>query len=222
MPADTDRGMPFDPIHHIGAVTRVVENRERDGRPARVVVATRDYPTSANDLWDAVTNPERIPRWFLPVSGELRLGGRYQFKGNAGGTITGCTPPTELAVTWEYGNEVSWLTVTLESRTPESTKLTLEHMAHVDARWDEFGPGAVGLGWDMGLLGLGIHVSSREAVDPAEAAGWFASKPGAEFLRNASDDWARASIAAGTPRDAALAAAGRTLIAYTGQPSASA
>ena len=30
-----------------------------------------------DDVWDACTNPERIPRWFLPVSGDLRLGGRY-------------------------------------------------------------------------------------------------------------------------------------------------
>jgi uncharacterized protein YndB with AHSA1/START domain len=213
--------MAFDPIRHIGAVTRVVENREREGRPARAVVATRDYPTTAADLWDALTNPERIPRWFLPISGELRLGGRYQFQGNAGGTITGCEPPKQLAVTWEYSGEVSWLTVTLEPEPTESTRLTLEHVAHVDqARWDQFGPGAVGVGWDMGLFGLGIHVATREVVDPAEAAGWFASEAGKDFLRNASDDWARGSIAAGTPRDAALAAAERTRAAYSGEPPA--
>lgn len=214
--------MTFDPTLHLGAVTRVVETRARDGRPTRVVIATRDYPTTAADLWDALTNPERLPRWFLPVSGDLRLGGRYQFEGNAGGTITGCEPPEQLAVTWEYGGMVSWLTVTLAPEAAESTRLTLEHAAHVDARWDEFGPGAVGLGWDMGLLGLGLHVGSREAVDPAEAAGWFASAAGKDFLRTASDDWARASIAAGTPRDAALAAAERTRAAYTGEPPAGA
>ena len=30
--------------------------------------------------------PSGFPRWFLPISGELRLGGRYQLTGNAGGT----------------------------------------------------------------------------------------------------------------------------------------
>jgi uncharacterized protein YndB with AHSA1/START domain len=209
--------MVFDPIRHIGAVTRVVENRDREGRPSHVVVAMRDYPTTAGDLWDALTNPERISRWFLPISGELRLGGRYQLQDNAGGTITGCEPPKQLAVTWEYGGQVSWLTVTLEPVSTESTRLTLEHVAHVDqAGWDKFGPGEGGVGWDMGLLSLAIHVATRAAVDPAEAAGWFASEPGKDFLRNASDDWARASIAAGTPRDAALAAAERTRAAYTG------
>ncbi len=90
-----------------GAVTRVVENREREGRPARVVVATPDSPTTTGDLWEALTNPQRITRWFLPISGDLRLGGRYQFQGNAGGMITGCEPPKQLAVTWEYGGEVA-------------------------------------------------------------------------------------------------------------------
>jgi uncharacterized protein YndB with AHSA1/START domain len=210
--------MAFDPISHIGAVTRVVENRERDGRPARVVVATRGYSTSVADLWDALTNPERIPRWFLPVSGDLRVGGRYQLEGNAGGTITGCEPPNHLAMTWEYGAEVSWLTVTLEPESADATRLTLEHAAHVDQdRWDQYGPGAVGLGWDMALLGLALHLATRQALDPAEAAGWFASDPGKGFLRTTSDDWARASIAAGTTRDAALAAAERTRAFYTGE-----
>ena len=69
----------------IGAVNREVSQRDHEGRPARVVVASRTYRTTREDLWDAVTNPGRIPRWFLPISGELRLGGRYQLQGNAGG-----------------------------------------------------------------------------------------------------------------------------------------
>ena len=55
--------------------------------PVRVAVARRTYPTDQADLWDCLTNAERIPRWFLPVSGELVEGGRYQTEGNAGGVI---------------------------------------------------------------------------------------------------------------------------------------
>ncbi len=51
-----------------------------------MVVARRRYAGAVDEVWDALTNPERIPRWFLPISGELRLGGRYQLTGNAGGT----------------------------------------------------------------------------------------------------------------------------------------
>src|SRR3984893_19112152 len=105
--------MKMDVARQIGAVVREVGSREHEGRPARVVVATRTYDSDVEDVWDALTNAERIPRWFLPVTGDLRLGGRYQFKGNAGGEITRCEPPRLLAVTWEFGGSVSWLTVQL-------------------------------------------------------------------------------------------------------------
>ena len=73
---------------------------------SQLVIATRNYDTDIDDLWDALTSAERIPRWFLPISGELKPGGRYQFQGNAGGKITRCEPPRLLSVTWEYGAEV--------------------------------------------------------------------------------------------------------------------
>jgi len=41
--------------------------------------------------------------------------------------------------------------------------------------------------------------------------------PGKDFLRNSSDNWARASIVAGTPRDRAVAAAERTRAFHTGE-----
>jgi hypothetical protein len=73
----------IDVLRYIGAVTREVQNREFDGRPARVMLATCAYDTTLDDVWDAITNAARIPRWFLPISGDLRLGGRYQLEGNA-------------------------------------------------------------------------------------------------------------------------------------------
>src|SRR5262250_1375280 len=90
-------------LRYIGAVTREVHTREYQGRPARVVVATCAYDSGIDDVWDAVTNPERIPRWFLPVSGDLKPGGRYQLQGNAGGQITACDAPRSFDVTWEFG-----------------------------------------------------------------------------------------------------------------------
>src|SRR6201996_4503307 len=133
--------MAPDPAAAAGLVAREVRTSARDGAATRIVVARRLYPAPQADLWDALTNGERIPRWFLPVSGDLRVGGRYQFKGNAGGEITRCEPPRLLSVTWEYGAEVSWLNVTLTAE-GSVTRLELEHIAYVsDERWDQFGPG---------------------------------------------------------------------------------
>ena len=211
--------MQFDIPRQIGAVTRKLETRSHEGRSAWVVVAERTYDTTVEDLWDAVTTRDRIQRWFLPVSGDLRLGGRYQLQGNAGGTITRCEPPHAVGMTWEFGGEVSWVEVTLESTPDGRAHLELEHVAHVSAeRWDEFGPGAVGVGWDSILLGVANHVETGATIDPREAMAWLGSENGRDFVRRSSDDWCRASIEAGTDPAAARAAAARTTAAYTGVP----
>jgi uncharacterized protein YndB with AHSA1/START domain len=171
-----------------------------------------------DEVWDALTNAERIPRWLLPVSGDLRLAGRYQFQGNAGGEITACDPPRMFAVTWEMHGQASWLTVRL-SPAGGVTDLELEHVAHVDdAFWDQFGPGAVGVGWDLALMGLAEHLTGKPAVVPANAEAWSMSDEGKAYAGGASSAWAEASIAAGTPADAAHAAAARTTAFYTGAP----
>jgi uncharacterized protein YndB with AHSA1/START domain len=209
--------MKIDIGRHIGAVTRDVGSREHEGRPARVIVATRTYDTTMEDVWDAITSAERIPRWFLRISGDLRLGGRYQLQGNAGGEITQCEPLHHLALTWEFGGNVSWVTVRLAEDPSEGTRLELEHVAHVpDEMWDQFGPGAVGVGWDMAIMGLGQHLATGAAVNPQEAAAWTSSEEGKEFVGRSSQDWCRASIAAGTDQAAATAAARRTTAFYTG------
>lgn len=210
--------LDIDIAEHIGAVARVVGTREVNGRTARVVAATRTYETTIDDLWDALTSETRIPRWFLPISGDLRLGGRYQLQGNAGGEITHCEPPRHLGLTWEYGGDVSWVTVRLADAGSSATRLELEHVAHVpDERWEQYGPGAVGVGWDGALMGLANHLATGEAVDPQEAMAWAASEQGKGFYRRSSDDWCRASVAAGTDEEAARAAAARTMAAYTGE-----
>jgi hypothetical protein len=46
---------------------------------------------------------ERISRWFLPISGDYTLGGRYQLEGNAGGEILECDRPHLIRVSWVMG-----------------------------------------------------------------------------------------------------------------------
>jgi uncharacterized protein YndB with AHSA1/START domain len=199
----------------IGAARREVRTCERDGRPARAIVVERTYDTTVADVWDAVTNRERIPRWFLPIEGDLRLGGHYQLQGNASGEVIACDPPARLAVTWEFGGAVSWVDVRLDDDPDGGARLRLEHVALVDDldMWDQYGPGAAGIGWDLALFGLGEHLrTGADVAANAEAGGG----PGAEFMARSSEAWCEADIASGTPEDVARAAADRTLAAYTG------
>ena len=55
-------------------------------------------------------------------------------------------------------------------------------------------------------------------VDHAAAEVWTASPEGKSFMRQSSDAWGEASIAAGTDPALARAAAARTTAAYTGDP----
>ncbi len=208
-----------DVTHQISAVRRTVGKRVLEAGEARVVTVSRLYPADLDELWDACTNASRIPRWFLPVTGELRLGGRYQLEGHAGGVVERCDPPKGFAATWESGGEVSWIELSL---TPEAdgTRFELEHVAHVDdERWAEFGPGAVGIGWDSILLGLFQHLSSPEtAIKPSEAMAWLLSPEGKAFVTASSEDWYRANVESGEDAAAARAAADRSTAAYTTAP----
>jgi uncharacterized protein YndB with AHSA1/START domain len=212
--------MLIDPITTADLVQREVRTGDRDGDATRIVVARRTYATDQAELWDAVTNPDRLPRWFLPVTGELRVGGRYQLEGNAGGTVERCDEPERFAVTWEYGGQVSWVTVTL-SPVDDGTTLEVAHEAPVDpAFWAQFGPGATGVGWELGLVGLGLHLETGAPVDPEEAIAWPTTPDGVAFVRHVAAGWARAAVADGDDAAAADDAAENTVVFYTVEPEA--
>ncbi|TDN91852.1 SRPBCC domain-containing protein [Microbacterium sp. BK668] len=210
----------------IAAVERRVETTQRDGAEVRVQRLAQEYPSDIADVWEAVTTPDRIPRWFLPISGDLRVGGRYQFEGNAGGEILACDPPEDgrasYRATWEYGGGVTWVTVRLEATASDRTRFELEHVASVadvpEEVWQQFGPAATGIGWDSGLLGLALHLGS--AVDgptPEEGQAWMLSDEGKAFTRAAADAWKDAHVADGAAPEVAARAAEATAAAYMGE-----
>ncbi|MGK5740987.1 SRPBCC family protein [Micromonospora sp. URMC 103] len=210
----------IDATEQINAVRRQVGSRTLEAGEASVITISQTYDAPIEDVWDACTNAERIPRWFLPISGELRLGGRYQLEGNAGGTVESCDPPTSFAATWEYGGEVSWIEVRLTPEGEDRTRFELDHIAHVDDdRAAQFGPGAVGIGWDLALLGLASYFGQPgAAVRPEDAEAWSASDEGRAYMTLASERWYEASVAAGTDPETARAAADRVTAFYTGAP----
>jgi uncharacterized protein YndB with AHSA1/START domain len=207
--------MQIDVTSHIGAVTRKVSRRSEAGTDLRLVTASRVYPTSADDLWNAVTSAERIPRWFLPITGDLRPGGRYQLQGNAGGEILACDAPHYLKITWEYGGQVSWVEIRI-AKDGAGSRLTLEHTMTVDDHWKQFGAGATGVGWDMALLGLTQYIETGAPNVPEAGMAWMVSDNGKTYVRESSEAWGAAAIAAGEDADAAKAAVSRTTAAYTG------
>lgn len=208
--------MQIDVARVLGLVTRAVRHFEKDGKAASAVTLTRLYDTSVDDLWDAVTSPERIARWFLPVEGDLNPGGRYQLKGNAGGTITECAPPTHFAATWEFGGLVSWIDVRLAAERHQA-RLTLEHTAVIEDHWNQFGPGAVGIGWDLAIAGLERYLATGASVDHETAEAWMVSPDGKAFMSESGEVWRAAHVASGVDPASAKARSDRTIAFYRGE-----
>src|ERR1700728_350314 len=100
-------------IEQLEAAHRRVASLKDDRRERRSAVISRTYLATIGEVWAACTNPERVARWSIPVSGELRAGGGYQFEGNAGGSIDRCDPPTGFSASWEFGDEITWIELRL-------------------------------------------------------------------------------------------------------------
>ena len=209
-------GLDLDAAEHLEAVERRVFSSERGGDLAHAVTLSRRFGAPAEELWKAVTDRERLPRWFMPVDGELRLGGRYQFEGNAGGTITVCRPPSYFAVTWEFAGDVSWVEVRVSNDGAKGGRLTLTHTSRPSAHWDEYGPGATGVGWELGLVGLAFHIV-RPSEPKLDEVAFATSRRGRAFIADSGEAWGQAAVAAGAATDVAQAAADRTTAFYLGE-----
>ena len=207
--------MNFDVGHHLAAMDRRVSFPEKEGRAASAVTMSRTYETSIEDLWDGVTNVERIPLWFAPVSGTLELGGQYAIEGNASGTITECERLSQFSLTWEFAGDVSWVEVRLSGERNQ-LRLTLTHTAHLSPHWDEYGAGAVGVGWEMGFLGLALHIADPDAPKPDDME-FVTSSDGRAFIEGSSEGWVKAAIEAGEEPEQARATGRRTTGFYTGE-----
>ncbi|HLH99141.1 MAG TPA: SRPBCC family protein, partial [Acidimicrobiales bacterium] len=143
--------MSTSPPDHGNEFTRTVSATARAGQETRTISLSRTFDADPEEVWDAITDPQRIPRWFLPVAGNPSgVGDHFQFEGNAGGEVLQCERPQRLAISWVFGGQTSKVEATL-SRQGDATLLRLDHTVPVDDHWREFGPGAVGIGWELAL-----------------------------------------------------------------------
>jgi uncharacterized protein YndB with AHSA1/START domain len=202
----------FDLLEELAAIHRNV-SRDDTGDTVSVTL-TRAYDADPEDVWDALTNPERLPRWFYPVSGDLKVGGAFQFEGNAGGEIRRCDRPKQLQVT--FGGPESVVDLCL-STDGDATAVELTHTVPLAMAGSGAGALFVGPGWDGALLGLGIHLRGEEVGDPLEAAN---SPEVIEFNRGSISRWTDAIESSGTASAGEIAGAREAAVAqYTIVPS---
>lgn len=202
----------FDLLEELTAIHRSVARDERAETVS--VTVSRTYDADRDDVWDALTNPERIPRWFYPINGELEPGGSFQLVGHAGGEIRRCDRPTALQVT--FGGPDSVLDVRLTEE-PGGTTLELVHTVPIAMAGSGAGALFVGPGWDGALLGLGLHLRDQLVGDPLEVAD---SPEVIEFNRGSIDRWTEAIESSSTASAEEIAGAREAAVAqYTVVPS---
>jgi uncharacterized protein YndB with AHSA1/START domain len=135
---------------------------KRDGQ--LVLVLTRQLRAPIEDVWAAVTEPERLARWIGTWEGDPASGAvafRMLFEGDAPAeamAIRVCEPPHRLHVTSQVGEE-AWLLDLDLTHADGVTTVTLTQPG-VTA---EQAP-AVGPGWDYYLDRL---VDAETGADPA-------------------------------------------------------
>lgn len=193
----------------ISSAIRRVSALSDDRGEVRTVTISRVYDASVDEVWDACTKPERIARWFLPVTADPRVGGRYQLEGNAGGTINECRPPARFSATWEFADEVSWIELNLVGLADNRTSFELAHTVPADEKWTDFGPGAVGPGWDLALVGFAAYLAAPDSGHdlPPELSD---PRDRHDAIRLSSSLWHEANISAGANPEQAQKAADRT------------
>jgi uncharacterized protein YndB with AHSA1/START domain len=194
----------IDIASQLNAIHRQVEQQlPADGSGERVsVLLRRGYDAPIDDVWDAVTQPDRIKRWLMPISGELRVGGSFQLEGNAGGEILTCEPPRLLKVT--FGAPTSIVEVRLTPDGDGDTVLELEHTVPIEIAQSGAGALYVGPGWDGALLGLGLFLRGEAVGDPVAAAN---SPEAQEFSKQSVHVWAEVVKDSGTATAEQLAGA---------------
>lgn len=128
-------------------LTHVLGRIEQAGEGVAVVFDRR-YSTSQDDLWQACTDPERLARWFAPVSGDLREGGAFTIHFDDADTprcrVVSCEPPHLLVWEWPIGAVETRVTADVSSD-GDGARLVLRHerlgaaqAAGYAAGWDTY------------------------------------------------------------------------------------
>ena len=159
--------MIIDIANQIGATSRQVAQQHTGRGETVVVTLERRYAAEVADVWQAITDPDRVRRWFLPLTGDLREGGAFQLENHAGGDIMTCEPPRHLVVT--FGGESSIVDVVLAGE-GDQTLLKLTHSVPIELAGSGAGALYVGPGWDGALLGIAQYLAGEVVSDPVAAA----------------------------------------------------
>jgi uncharacterized protein YndB with AHSA1/START domain len=199
--------MIIDIAEQIGATSREVSRQHTESGETVAVTLQRRYLADPADVWEAITDPERVRRWFMPLTGDLREGGNFQLEGNASGDILKCEPPRHLMVT--FGGASSIVDVQLSGES-QQTLLKLTHSVPIELAGSGAGALYVGPGWDGALMGIAVYLAGEVTEDLVAAAN---SPQIQDFNVSSIKEWVASIEASGTADADAISAAQQVSVA---------
>lgn len=136
------------------------------------------YDTDIDDLWSAITEPERLARWIATVEGELRLGGtlhaRFTSTWEGPGRIDVCDAPHHLVLTMEPGTDEEAVIEAVLTAEGGRTRLVVEERGlPLDVLYKH------GAGWQAHIEDLGRYLAGGESNWKAR---WTELSPAYESL----------------------------------------
>lgn len=134
------------------------------------------FEAPIDELWSALTSPDRLARWHATVEGDLRPGGEFRTYVASDdvektGRVETCEPPRRFVVTtretdesWRRGQGAAPFDETIEvTLSPDGDQTTLV----VEVRGLPLEPLAFyGAGWQLHAERLHAYLAGREVLDP--------------------------------------------------------
>ena len=133
------------------------------------------YDTDIDDLWEALTDPTRLARWYGEVEGDLRPGGQFRTYIAASdieamGRVEACEPPRRLRLTsketdesFRRGQGVPPFDATIEATLTADGDQTILVIEVGGMPLDKIA--FYGAGWQMHAENLAGYLAGQDAAD---------------------------------------------------------
>ncbi|MGH2441572.1 MAG: SRPBCC family protein [Chloroflexota bacterium] len=146
---------------HSQPIAKVTGSLRRMDDRAGAIRVECEYDTTVEDLWEAITRPDRLSRWIATVTGELRVGGEVQARFTSTwegpGRIEVCEAPKHLLLTMASGTSEETVIEATIGATGAGARLVVEE------RGLPLGEiAAHGAGWQVHLEDLGSYIAGRQ------------------------------------------------------------
>jgi uncharacterized protein YndB with AHSA1/START domain len=162
-----------------GRETRILGSLRRFEDGTGAITMEDFYDTDVDDLWSALTDPDRLARWLATVEGDLRVGGainaRFTSTYTGPGRVDVCEAPRRLRVTFEPGTGDETVMEANLAPVGDRTRLIIEERGL--PLEDLPGHGA---GWQAHVEDLATYLSGSEPA--AWHDRWLELRPAYEAL----------------------------------------